>query len=63
MTMLPSYLVFRNELEYRKSSYSTKSRAVVPQRHVVSHTCVGWCEAKWAYKNDGFVEPSPSALE
>jgi len=28
-----------------------------------SCTCVRWCEAKWAYKIDGFVEPSPSAFE
>ena len=30
---------------------------------MVSYTCVGWREAKWAYKIDGFVEQSPSALE
>jgi len=28
-----------------------------------SCTCVRWREEKWAYKIDGFVEPSPSALE
>jgi len=28
-----------------------------------SCTYVGWREAEWAYKIDGFVEPSPSALE
>jgi len=28
-----------------------------------SCTCVRWREEKWAYKIDGFVEPSPSALK
>jgi len=40
------------KFEYRQSSYSTKSRAVGLQIHVV-----------FMYLCDGFVEPSLSALE
>jgi len=28
-----------------------------------SCTCVRWREAKWAYKINGFMEPSPSVME
>jgi len=47
-----SYRVFRNEPEYRQTSYSTKSRAVGLHRHLV-----------FMYLCGGFVELSLSALE